>query len=122
VAQLPVEVQGLNSLVSKLRNRAARTLKDRNTKVAVGYTAPYTVYVHENLQNNHPVGQAKFLEQPARQMASELAHLIASELRDGKTVGQALLKAGLRLQRAAQKLTPVDTGLLVRSAFTRLER
>lgn len=27
-----------------------------------GPAAPYAIYVHENLENFHPVGQAKFLE------------------------------------------------------------
>ena len=36
-------------------------------------------------------------------------------------MGQAMLKAGLFLQAASQRLCPVDTGNLRASAFTRLE-
>ena len=36
------------------------------TIVTVGYTASYAIYVHENLNSFHAIGQAKFLEEPIR--------------------------------------------------------
>jgi hypothetical protein len=108
-------VQKLNGQMEALKHRGDPAA------VAVGFTAAYAIYVHENLQARHRVGQAKFLEAPARTMAGELSAVVASALKLGKTLGQALLLAGLRLQAAAQKLTPVDTGNLRASAFTRLE-
>lgn len=32
----------------------------------IGYTAEYAPFVHENLENQHPIGQAKFLEEALR--------------------------------------------------------
>lgn len=50
-------------------------------EVSVGYTASYAVFVHENLEANHPIGQAKFLEQPARDMRQELLETVWGEAR-----------------------------------------
>ncbi len=117
-----MEILGLKSLMSKLslRERAAAV---QQPKVIVGYTAAYAIFVHENLEAHHPVGQAKFLEQPAREMGNDgtLAGIVRKAIQSGKTMGQALLLAGLWLQRASQKLCPVLTGNLRNSAFTRLE-
>lgn len=115
------KVTGLKSLVSKLRAEAAKANQASAADVTVGYTQSYAIYVHENLQARHPVGMAKFLEYPARANAQVYAGLISSTVRKGKTVSQALLVAGLRLQRDSQELCPVLTGALKGSAFTRLE-
>lgn len=66
-------------------------------------------------------GQAKFLEQPARELQAELGRIVADALLRGATMASALLRAGLRLQRESMLLVPVDTGNLKASAFTRLE-
>jgi hypothetical protein len=70
-----------------------------------------------------PAGQAKFLEQPARELSNDgtLARIVMGAMAKGKTMLQGLLLAGLRLQRESQKLVPVDTGNLKSSAFTRIE-
>lgn len=65
--------------------------------------------------------QAKFLEQPARELRKEFARIITTACSNGATIEQALLAAGLRLQRVSQQLVPVDTGNLRASAFTRKE-
>ena len=41
-------------------------------EVRVGYTAEYAIYVHENLEANHPVGENKFLEKILRVKRSEM--------------------------------------------------
>lgn len=71
-----------------------------------------------------PQGRArpKFLEEPTRALMPELSQMIATALKRGKTLAQALLAAGLRLLRESMKLVPVDTGNLKNSAFTRLEK
>jgi hypothetical protein len=50
-----------------------------------GTAAPYAVYVHEDLTKRHPVGQAKYLEQPfnaAKQsMAERIANKVAREIK-----------------------------------------
>lgn len=66
-------------------------------------------------------GQAKFLEQPFREMQGELLRVIRDAARGGAPLIKALLMAGLRLQRAAQLLVPVDTGNLKGSAFVERE-
>ncbi len=65
----------------------------------------------------------KFLEGPARLLSNsgELNRIISTALQRGSTLAQALVLAGLRIQRESQKNCPVDTGNLKNSAFTRLE-
>lgn len=104
-----------------IRLQSKRYGADPVSRYVVGYKQEYAVFVHENLEAHHPVGQAKFLEQPARTMAKELAALIRGLLKAGKALRVALLTAGLKLQAASQKLCPVDTGALKNSAFTKLE-
>jgi hypothetical protein len=60
----------------------------------------------------------KFLEGPARYLAGELGVIIIKAVGAGQTVAEALLLAGLRLQRESQKLVPVEYGNLINSAFT----
>jgi hypothetical protein len=117
-----VEVQNLKKLVDALRARAAKLTSDgAKPEVTVGYTQNYAIYVHENLEAHHPVGQAKFLEDPARTLQKDLSRMILVAMKQKMTLAQALLTAGLRLQRESQKLVPVDTGALKNSAFTRLD-
>lgn len=66
-------------------------------------------------------GQAKFLEQPARELTTEFDRIVFESMRNGATLLQALYLAGLRLQRESMLLVPVDTGNLKASAFTRKE-
>ena len=114
-------ILNLDRLVGKLKDRQAKSIRGK-VSVVVGYTQNYAIYVHENLEAHHEVGQAKFLEQPAREIAEQLGTMIASDLKSGLTISQSLLRAGLRLQRESQQLVPVDTGALKASAFTRLEQ
>lgn len=49
--------------------------------VAVVYTAPYSLYVHEALWMNHPRGgEAKFLERPLRENEDILAEIILEKV------------------------------------------
>src|SRR5438445_698014 len=115
-------VEGLEKVVAALKARAAKSIKDDNVSVVVGTSVAYAIFVHEDLEAHHPVGQAKFLEQPARELQPTLAMIVRQALQKGQTLAQALLLAGLRLQREAQLLTPVKTGNLKASFFTRLDR
>lgn len=116
-------VKGVQELLAKLRAKAAAAASGTKGSVKVSFRAPYAFWVHEHLTAHHVVGQAKFLEQPARQLRSDgtFDKLIRAELGRGRTVMQALLVCGLKLQREAQLLTPVATGLLKNSATTTLE-
>lgn len=94
----------------------------RRVSVVVGYKAAYAIHVHEDLNATHVNGQAKFLEQPAREHASELVRVVRTVVRTKGSVEEGLRLAGLRLQRESQLLVPVDTGNLKNSAFTKVEK
>jgi len=131
------EIQRLQSLVSKLRAKAAQARKDSDVSVTVGFTAAYAIFVHENMEMKWegmprksglgvywgPHGSSKFLEKPMREMSNDgtFSKILTTALRAGKTLGQALLLCGLRLQRESQQRTPIEFGNLRASAFTRLE-
>ncbi len=40
------------------------SVKGAEISVALGFNTPYAIPVHENLTARHPVGQAKYLEEP----------------------------------------------------------
>lgn len=117
------KMENLEKLVAQLRKRAAQSKEQASGKVsvAVGYTQSYAIYVHEDLNARHPVGQAKFLEHPFRANRAKYTSLVHEAIQKGRTLAEALLLAGLALQRDSQLLVPVDTGALKNSAFTRLE-
>lgn len=118
------KVEGLKALKDKLKaklRKAKQGTADGKASVRVGYTQAYAIYVHENLTAFHPVGKAKFLEDPFKEMAPKVVELVKGLLAQGLTLPQALLIVGLRLQRESQSQVPVDTGALKSSAFTRAE-
>jgi len=112
------QVERVQAVIDALKQKGL--VHPKRISCIVGYTQNYALYVHENLQAHHEVGQAKYLEQPFRQGANELGRMIKEAVAKGASLGQALLLAGLRLQRESQQLVPVDTGALKASAFTRL--
>jgi hypothetical protein len=112
---------GFNELIARLGKQAQDTAAAYSKSVIVGYTQAYAIYVHENLEAHHPVGQAKFLEQPAREHAKEIGTIIRESIERGVSFEQSLLLGALRLQRESQQLCPNDTGALRASAFTRIE-
>ena len=113
------EVLGFKPVLTALGGIATR-LGASKVDVAVGYTANYSLSVHENLEAYHSNGQAKFLEQPARQLSKEIARIIKDLLGKRKSIEVALMTAGLFLQKQSQLLVPVRTGNLKNSAFTKL--
>lgn len=117
------KVQGLQNVVAKLRALAAKSRKDDDVSVSVGYATRYATRVHEDLKAFHPHGVAKYLERPARELANDgtLAGIVLQARRRGQTTATGLLLAGLRLQRESQLIVPVDTGALRNSAHTRLD-
>lgn len=117
-------VTGADKVQAIIRKAREKAGSGPPPEVVVGYTQNYGIYVHENLQAAHrPPTQAKFLEQPARELGANgtFTRIIQAAMAKGATLEQALLLAGLRLQRESQKLCPVDTGALRGSAFTRLK-
>lgn len=117
---IKASVTGENTVTAGLIKTAKKLGNSASAKV--GYTQSYGIYVHENLDAHHPVGQAKFLESPFNRLRPMLYDIVVTAVRRGATVAQAVLMAGLRLQRESQQLVPVDTGALKGSAFTELEK
>ena len=114
-----MQIRGLNSLTKNL-NRLARKHGSGGSVIVV-YTAEYALHVHER-NMPHNVGQWKFLETPARELAPEVPKIVASAVRGGATMTDGLYLAGLRIQRKSQdKYVPVLTGNLKGSADTRKE-
>ena len=117
-----MKMQKLESLVAKLKLLEKRAKDEADTVVVVGFTQRYAIHVHENPEAHHPIGEYKYLEKPARSMGSEIGQIIATTYKKTKSLAKSLLVGGLRLQRAAQKLVPLDTGALKASAFTAFEK
>jgi CRISPR/Cas system-associated exonuclease Cas4 (RecB family) len=118
-----MRVENVQAVVDGIKRGMGKYLKDgKRVVVAVGFTQAYAIYVHEDMEAHHPVGQAKYLEQPARELRQDLGNIVTTILKAGESLSHALLTAGLRLQREAQELVPVDTGALKASAFTREEK
>ncbi len=100
-----------------------KSLKGRKkVKVTIGYAMPYAVYVHENLEANHPRGgQAKYLEQPARQYSRRLADIVRRSVQAKNGLTEGCTRAGEELLRLSQPLVPVDKGDLKASGFVTVE-
>lgn len=114
------KVKGLEEVIKGLRIRGKRVGKAR-TELSVGYSAPYAVYVHEDLEARHERGQAKFLEQPRRHHAERMASMVRAAIARGASLADALLEAGNFLLVESKKLVPVDTGRLRASGFVKVE-
>lgn len=125
------QIEGIKEVIAALQKKSQDLLgasyeKAKNPgkgsySVIVGFETAYALYVHENLEAYHPIGQAKFLEQPAREYAKEFSKIVKTAMDSGQTLQMGLIMAGLRLQREAQLLVPVKYGVLKASAFTELE-
>jgi hypothetical protein len=116
------KVEGVQQVRAFLREREREAKEASGVTVAVGFSTGYAIYVHENLQSQHKVGQAKFLEQPAREQAGAIGKTVREAWAKTRNMAQSLLMGGLLLQRLSQQLCPVDTGALKNSAFTVIEK
>lgn len=112
-------VYNLDRVLTELRKRRAKAGLDGLSKVSVGYSAPYAVPVHERMDVFHPVGQAKFLDQPIRTEAKPMARIVTARLRARETLVSAQLAAAKHLMSVSLRLVPVDTGYLKDSWFIR---
>jgi hypothetical protein len=88
-----VKFSGVQSTINKMKKRHQVTTSGGNITVEVGYAAPYAIYVHEDLQAHHTVGEAKFLS-------------------------KAVYRTDKLIIAQSQLLVPVDTGFLKNSVFT----
>lgn len=53
-----------------------------NPSVIVGFEEEYAIFVHENLEAHHDVGQAKFLEQPLKENADKYVEYVRDKVQD----------------------------------------
>jgi hypothetical protein len=116
-----VKIDGVPRLLRTLEGLAAKARADAGKRVSVGFSAPYAVFVHEDLTAFHSNGVAKFLETPMRTMHQELAGIVGAEVRGGATLVEAERKAAERLLVASQAIVPVDSGNLRDSGFVSVE-
>lgn len=113
----------MGMLRSKLKSMAKKYGTTNGVSVVVGYSAEYAIYVHEDLQANHPRGgEAQFLAKAAKAMNSQIPSLVRKYVKNGVHLISALTIIGLKIQRDSQKLVPVDTGNLKGSAKTFKEK
>lgn len=114
------KIEGHDAIKLKLDEYRQR---GQSCRAVVGYVAPYAVYVHENLMMGHRVGQAKYLEQPARMYRKDISNIIQFEMskRAFGSLAGAVLKGAEFLLRMSQPLVPVDTGRLQRSGYATVE-
>jgi hypothetical protein len=75
VEQAPVKTGNLRGSASLEINKAPGVLKAR-----LGYGAEYAIYVHERLEVAHPVGKAKFLEDPVNERRDRLIQNIINRV------------------------------------------
>lgn len=116
---MAVSVEGLEGIENTLR---AKTLKHRKqADIVVGYSAPYSLYVHENLEMIHTVGNAKFLERPMRTQATNMRKIVKYYLQNKESLEYACQKAGEFLLEKSQEQVPIDTGFLLRSGYVRID-
>lgn len=106
-------------MLDKLRRYCRQHKGKDKLTVVVGYSQSYALEVHERTDVQHKVGQAKYLEEAARNNAHNVSNSIRQAGID--KLPETLLKAGLLIQRESQKLVPVDTSALKASAFTTME-
>ena len=111
----------IDGLVRVLKVIKALSPKERRASVIVGYTQSYALPVHERVELKHRVGQAKYLETPARNEQDRISKIVTATYKKTHSMPQSLLMGGLYLQRQSQRLVPVLTGALKGSAFTRNE-
>jgi hypothetical protein len=57
------------------RSATVQVAKQTDTvcEIKLGYNTEYAIYVHENLEAHHPIGEAKFLENPVNEHAKNIA-------------------------------------------------
>lgn len=97
----------------------AKSLKGaKRMELLVGYSAPYAMYVHEDLEMNHPNGgNAKYLQKPARKLKTEMVRIITRSVKAKNGLEEGMMRAGRLLLEASKEQVPVDTGFLRDSGF-----
>lgn len=74
----PIDTGALRSSAFTEADRQNR----KKPSVTVGFEEEYAIYVHENLEAHHDVGQAKFLEQPLKENADRYAEHVKNKVQE----------------------------------------
>ena len=69
------------TLKSSAYSQMESTKISNDQSVIIGFRTPYAVYVHENLENFHKVGEAKYLERPLIENTENVQNILAEEIR-----------------------------------------
>jgi hypothetical protein len=114
-----LKLSGVGKIRAQLKRRGTAA---RSYRATVGYDAPYAIFVHENLEANHPRGgQAKFLEEPARVQSKEFSRIFTNTMRrKGMTLKEAVKAVADYWLSESLKLVPIDTGFLYLSGFSQV--
>lgn len=115
-----VKIEGMAKFLSAIDDKIAEVGKDAKPAVAVGYSADYAIFVHEDLKAYHPNGQAKFLENAIKENETELARFLEERIQKGDTLSKALFYLGDKLGRKSDAKVPVDTGFLKKSRYVKV--
>lgn len=100
-----------DKVIAKLKGLSLKGRKSMTVRVS--YEAPYAAIQHEDMSLNHPNGgQAKFLEQPARELRHEMAAIVRRSVEAKNGLEEGLQRAGELLLSVSRELVPVDTGAL----------
>lgn len=113
------DLKGKEKLKQQLKQRSLKGKKQLT--VRFGYAAQYAIYVHEDLNAFHPIGNAKFLEGPLRRYRAQMAKIIKEKLLQKRSLEDALTAALEYLREKSQDEVPIDTGFLHDSWFARVE-
>lgn len=100
-----------------------RSLKGKKVlTLKCGYSTYYALYVHEDLEANHPNGgNAKYLEGPFRRKKADMVAAVARSINAKNGLAEGLDRAGTILHDESEPEVPVDTGALVTSWFQKVE-
>lgn len=119
--RIGIKITGMSKLVANLNRIAAKSKKEDDGAVIVGFSQNYAVHVHERTDLKHREGEAKFLEKAVAANAGQVSRMVAEIRRRKGSLIQGLLVAGMKIQGGAQNKTPVLTGALRASAYTAKE-
>ena len=112
-----LQVKGFDKVQQLIVQHERQLKPDQENIVEVGFTQTYALIVHEDMEMNHEVGQAKYLEQPSRVGKEMIGKVIATTISKGGSIQQGLEAGGRVLEVLAKELTPVDTGALRLSTY-----
>ncbi len=114
-----LKLDGRDRLIKRFRTMAERV--GREVRLVVGYSAPYAMRIHEDLEMLHKNGQAKFLEEPLKLLRNDMRIYIRDQLRKEVRLEKVLLDVGKKILGVSKKLVPVDTGKLRASGYVVVE-